>query len=299
MRWLLVTVLLLASCGEETPASSAPAEAPAEPEPEAAAPAEAEEELPVSTQTPEEIERDGLVPRWEAGADVEARLLARPEVLILNDRPHFRLQLTLANRSGAELDELPLSEQFFVNGRRDPALVEALTSGPRGGEWEDVEPGDSGTLIREIGETLFPEPGAYVLTYEHGSARAETRVIVTANAPEDRGVSWWLEATRPRPTMAERAETRLRLSARNDGTEAARPELAAGTWTVNGEPAPGLALAFSNGIQEPGWASLNPQETVSTERSIESLLEAPGVYEIRFAREDVADAGVRITVRPE
>ena len=41
-----------------------------------------------------------------------------------------------------------------------------------------------------------------------------------------------------------------------------------------------------------------PGETASMQRSIESVLAAPGVYEVRYTREDGTDAGVRLTVRP-
>lgn len=283
------------ACGGEEPPATAATE-PTPPPPEDQPPAE--EAPPVSDQTEEERERDGFAPRWEAGEDVQVALAATPDVLILNDRPHFRLRLTLTNRSGAEMAELPLSEQIFVNGRRDPETVALITSGPRGGEWTEVAPGDSGSLVREIGEALFPRPGAYVLTYEHGSARAETRVIVTENAPEDRGVSWWLEATHPRPTMAERDGVRLRISVRNDGPEPVEPNLSAGRWTVNGQPASGLDLSFSNGTQTPSWSRLMSGETATMERSLESTLEAPGVYEIRYTRDDGTDAGVRVSVRP-
>lgn len=298
MRSLIWILALSATAcgGDEPPATPETETAPAAPLEEE--PAEEQEAPPLSDQTEEERERDGLAPRWEAGDEVQVALAATPDVLILNDRPHFRLRLTITNRSGAEMDELPLSEQILVNGRRDPETIALFTTGPRGGEWREVAPGDSGTLIREIGEALFPRPGAYVIAYEHGSARAETRVIVTENAPDARGVSWWLEATEPRPTMGERGQTLLRLSVRNDGAEPVEPGLEAGTWTVNGQPAPALDLTFGNGLRDNSWSRLMPGETASMQRSIESVLAAPGVYEVRYTREDGTDAGVRLTVRP-
>jgi hypothetical protein len=117
-------------------------------------------------------------------------------------------------------------------------------------------------------------------------------------SPMDGDIEWRLTASSQQITMAERGHWRLRVSATNRGTVAAEIGSPASEFSFDGAPSMGLNLTYSNGVLEPGWDSLPPGETASTEREVgDTLFAQPGRHEI-VLRHGRATSALVVDVMP-
>lgn len=128
---------------------------------------------------------------------------------------------------------------------------------------------------------------------------SEATTEPATGSARDGDLEWRLQASSERLAMSERAAWRLRMVAVNRGSTTASPiETGPSSFAVNGEPSMVASLAFGNGALEPGWTSLPPGESVSTERELgESLFDAPGTYRIDLTH-GTATSSVTIAVVP-
>lgn len=108
------------------------------------------------------------------------------------------------------------------------------------------------------------------------------------------------QITLPSPiALAARARTALEISATNPGERAIDPGRGRLRFRVNGQDSPLLDLAFSNGVEAPGWESLPPGATVREQRMVlESLMPAPGEYLVELLIDGQPVTGRRVTVVP-
>lgn len=115
---------------------------------------------------------------------------------------------------------------------------------------------------------------------------------------DDDGVRWRLRAEPQSVTMAERDSVRLTIEATNTADAEIDPQRHLGEWRFQGERHMGLAMWFGNGVRVVAWNALPPGQTVTDARSVgEHLFEAPGTYEIAYAR-DGRRSTVRVVVTP-
>lgn len=113
---------------------------------------------------------------------------------------------------------------------------------------------------------------------------------------DDRGIRWRLRAEPTSTTMADRASVRLTIEATNTTDAEIDPQRHLGQWRFQGEQHMGLTMWFGNGLRVMEWNALPPAQTVTDARDVgEHLFEAPGTYEIAYARDGRAST-VRVTV---
>ena len=113
---------------------------------------------------------------------------------------------------------------------------------------------------------------------------------------DDAGIRWRLRAEPARVSMAERDSVRLTIEATNTTDAQIDPERHRGQWLFQGEPHMGLMNWFGNGLRPMEWSGLPPGQTVTDAREPgEHLFEAPGEYEVAYAR-DGRRTAVRVTI---
>lgn len=113
---------------------------------------------------------------------------------------------------------------------------------------------------------------------------------------DEQGIRWKLRAEPTRTTMADRASVRLTIEATNTTDAEIDPQRHLGQWRFQGEQHMGLTMWFGNGLRVMEWNALPPAQTVTDARDVgEHLFEAPGTYEIAYAR-DGRTSTVRVTV---
>lgn len=113
---------------------------------------------------------------------------------------------------------------------------------------------------------------------------------------DDNGIRWALRAEPTTLSMGERESFRLTIEATNTTDAQIDPERHNGEWRFGGERHMGLTMWFGNGLRVTEWSGLPPGQTVTDARGAgEQLFEAPGEYEIAYAR-DGRQTAVRVTV---
>jgi hypothetical protein len=149
----LSLVLFLAGCAGTT----------AEPQDPAAT---AEPSTPAEPQAA--VSANGL--RWT--------ITAHPAQLTMAERATFRLRRTVTNEASEPRDAMRAMASFTFNGEASMSLDMAFGNGAREDRWAALPPGESAFDEREMGESLFPAPGTYVIamTVDGVTSTVEVRV---------------------------------------------------------------------------------------------------------------------------
>jgi hypothetical protein len=109
-------------------------------------------------------------------------LAASQSSIKMADRGAFRLTIAVANSGGFAVDPMRSSISFKVNGQASNELDLAFSNGVRGPEWGMLPAGATATDARDIGMTLFPSPGKYVVELlVNGDAVSQVSVDVAAD----------------------------------------------------------------------------------------------------------------------
>lgn len=105
-------------------------------------------------------------------------ITAHPAQLTMAQRAAFRLRRTVTNEASEPLDAMHAMASFTLNGEDSMSLDMAFGNGARESRWSELPPGESAFDEREMGESLFPAPGTYVITMTvHGvTSTVEVRV---------------------------------------------------------------------------------------------------------------------------
>jgi hypothetical protein len=120
----------------------------------AAEPQEATEARATTAEAEPPVSASGL--RWT--------ITAHPAQLTMAERAAFRLRRTVTNEASEPLDAMHAMASFTLNGEDSMSLDMAFGNGARESRWSELPPGESAFDEREMGESLFPAPGTYVIT---------------------------------------------------------------------------------------------------------------------------------------
>lgn len=144
-----------------------PEVAEAEPaEPAEAEPAELTEDEPAEVEQP--ADTSGL--RWQ--------ISAHPARLTMAQRARFRLRRSVTNRAREARDAMRSTAEFTLNGESSMALNMAFGNGARESVWAELPPGRTVFDEREMGESLFPAPGTYVIEMTVDGETSSVEVVV-------------------------------------------------------------------------------------------------------------------------
>ena len=111
--------------------------------------------------------------------DVEWGLRASSLRVPMARRDRWRLTVVVTNRGRTPIDPQMTMTEWTVNGENDITLSNAFTNGAHDASWSSLPPGQTATDDRDLGESLFLEPGEYEIVMTHGAARRSLRVRVT------------------------------------------------------------------------------------------------------------------------
>ena len=105
-------------------------------------------------------------------------ITAHPAQLTMAQRATFRLRRTVTNEASEPLDAMHAMASFTLNGEDSMSLDLAFGNGAREMRWSALPPGESAFDEREMGESLFPAPGTYVIamTVDGVTSTVEVRV---------------------------------------------------------------------------------------------------------------------------
>ena len=105
-------------------------------------------------------------------------ITAHPAQLTMAERATFRLRRTVTNDANEPLDAMRSMASFTLNGADSMSLDLAFGNGARESRWSALPPGESAFDEREMGDSLFPAPGTYVIamTVDGVTSTVEVRV---------------------------------------------------------------------------------------------------------------------------
>jgi len=113
-----------------------------------------------------------------SAAGLRWTITAHPAHLTMAQRATFRLRRTATNEGSGPLDAMHSSAQFTLNGEASMALDLAFGNGARESLWSALPPGRTVFDEREMGDSLFPAPGTYVITMTVDGQTSSVEVVV-------------------------------------------------------------------------------------------------------------------------
>lgn len=183
---MLSLVLSLSGCGT----TAAEPQAPTEPEPQPAHEAPNEEppaEAEVAATEPAEAGAAEVEPA-ELAADepppapntegLRWRITAHPARITMAQRGTFRLRRSVTNTAREPRDAMHSMAEFTMNGESSMELNMGFGNGARESIWSELPPGRTVFDEREMGESLFPAPGTYVIEMTVDGETSTVEVVV-------------------------------------------------------------------------------------------------------------------------
>ena len=132
-------------------------------------------------QTSEPAERESSPgPAAHAASGLRWALTASPNPVTMAGRAAFRLERRVTNEGASPADAMTPSASFTINGAPSMALDMAFGNGVRESRWAALAPGETVSDARDMGESLFPAPGDYVIAMTTDGVTVTVTVHVTS-----------------------------------------------------------------------------------------------------------------------
>lgn len=127
---------------------------------------------PTTTRQPAESEPEASASglRWT--------ITAHPAQLTMAEQARFRLRRSVTNEGSEPRDAMRLMAEFTLNGEASMELNMAFGNGARESLWAELPPGRTVFDEREMGESLFPAPGTYVIAMTVDGETSRVEVVV-------------------------------------------------------------------------------------------------------------------------